>query len=442
MSITSRPATVDVTPFDAVMTGEDAETDPLTRLIVLLTLALVGLHVNVGGGLPAGLVVMAALTPMWWRAFGRFEFARLIMVLLFAALIAGYYLASSASVDHAISRSGQRIYIILLLEGLAVTAAVLWGRTIFPLHIVAVAYGLGDFANAMLFTSRSWKYYLALPVTIIVVGWLGRLRSRAPATIALLGLGFITALDRGRSFFAFCVLAACVQIWQSIPTLTRSSGRGRRWTPALLLGVVGLGIYQLAIGFLTSGYLGQEAQQRTVTQIETSGSLILGGRPQWAATWGLMHERPWGYGLGAVPNARDYGIVSTAFRSLNLDEDGYIRNSMLLGQFRLHSITADLWVRCGVIGLILAATMAFAFIRTLSTLIARRQCPPIVALMAILALWYLAFEPTFSYSRDVFFALGVTLIPLAAKSEFDARRHDVVPDTVDVPDQSASTTLR
>jgi len=107
-------------------------------------------------------------------------------------------------------------------------------------------------------------------------------------------------------------------------------------------------------------------------------------------------------------------VVTMGFQSVNFDDDAYIRRYILFGQFELHSITADLWVRCGVIGLLAALVMGFALVRNLSRLMAERECPPIVALMAILGLWYLVFEPTFSYSRDVFFALGVVLLPRIA----------------------------
>jgi hypothetical protein len=381
-----------------------------------------GLHLEIAGGVPAGLLATVALAPMWWTTIGRVEFARLILALSIAALVAGLYLAAMTADDHIISRAAQRQFMVTILGGLAVTIVVLWGRAHFPLHLVAVAYGLGDLTNAFLFTNRSWKYYLAVPTTIVVVGYLGKYRSRAPAIIALVILGFITALDRGRSFFAFCVLATCLIMWESLP----ASRRTRRWAPAALLVVAGVATYQLAISFLTRGYLGEAAQARTITQVETSGSLLLGGRPQWSATFVLMRERPFGYGLGVIPNLHDYALVTQGFQSLNLLDNGYIRHSMLFGQFRLHSITADLWVRCGILGLVLALTIAFALVRTLSTLIAERMCPPIVALMVILSLWYLAFEPTFSYSRDVFFAIGITLL---TKTRFRSPDAGTTPET-------------
>jgi hypothetical protein len=242
-----------------------------------------------------------------------------------------------------------------------------------------------------------------------VVGWLGRNRSKLPAMTALFVLGVITALDRGRSFFAFCILAAAIVGWQ---VLLRPGERTNRWTPALLIVGGATALYNLFIELLTRGSLGEAAQQRTVKQIETSGSLLVGGRPTFAVMLRFVRDRPWGYGLGVVPNTHDYAIVRDTFDRLNLARnDGYIRDYLLGGTFRLHSISSDLWVRYGFAGWALAGTIAFAIGRSAITLIASRTCPPLVALMAVLGAWYLMFEPTFSYGNDLFFALAVILLP-------------------------------
>ena len=52
-------------------------------------------------------------------------------------------------------------------------------------------------------------------------------------------------------------------------------------TVALVLAVLA---YRLGTRVLVSGYLGAEARQRSIAQIDSAGSLILGGRPEIAAT--------------------------------------------------------------------------------------------------------------------------------------------------------------
>lgn len=399
-----------VRPTEAPPEGPELVSDGATRAVVLAMVFLAGFNLRLVATTPLTALIVVATIPMWWRAVFRFEFSRILLGLGCAAIPAGFLLAS-LSTDHSISRLAQIGTLMLLVGGLAVLVVVLWGRAHFPLHVVAVAYGAGDVVNVMLFTDRSWKYQLALPATVVVVGWLGKYRPHLPAIMALVALGVITALDRGRSFFAFCLLAACLLTWQAMP---KSAGaRARLWTPALVLAGAGLLIYDIAVRLLAHGYLGQAAQRRTISQVETSGSLLLGGRPSAVAAVDLIQERPWGYGIGVVPNTHDYAIVTSSFESINLFEHGYIMRYILDGQFNLHSIGADLWIGYGLIGLALVATMLLALIRTLSILIGQRRCPPLVALMTILATWYIFFEPAYSYGNDVFFALGITLLPRA-----------------------------
>lgn len=383
--------------------------ETVTHVMVLAAVGLAGFDLRLAAGVTATLLIVAATAPMWWREVADTEFAVAIIVLSVLAIVSGLYLAELSSADHVVSRAVQQASIVHLLGGLAIMIALLWGRALFPLHVLAAVYGTGALADAILYSQRSWKYNLALPVAIITVGWLGKYRSRIPAVAALLGVGFLAVLDDGRSFFAFCALAACLVLWQARPV--DADRKTSRWYPAIVLAGVGAAMYGLATSLLTGGYFGVAIQQRTIAQINTSGSLIAGGRPEWAATRALATEHPWGYGLGVVPDANDYAIAKSGLDSINVDAGGYLTNYMLGGQFRLHSITSDLWITYGIVGVALALTIAFALVRTLSTLSAERRCPPIVAFAVILAIWDLAFGPIYSNWPDVCFALGVTLMP-------------------------------
>lgn len=379
------------------------------QLAALSTVALAGYDLRFIGGVSAALLMLVATAPLWWRHVVEFEFALAIVALTGAAVIAGFYLAGSSSVDHVVSTGAQRSVIMHLAAGLAIMIALLWGRALLPLHIVAAVYGAGALADALISSPRSWKFDLALPVTIVVVGWLGRQPSRLPGATALVLLGVLSALDRGRSFFALCVLAAALVIWQQRPTAGRNAMW--RWYPLAVLTGIGAATYLLATRLLVAGYFGIEAQQRTVSQIEQSGSLISGGRPEWAASVALFRERPFGYGVGVVPNTRDYSVAKSGMDSINVDAGGYLQNYMLGGGFRLHSVAADLWVSYGLVGLALAITIGFALVRTLSSLTAARRCQPLVALAVVLAVWNLLFGPIYSNWPDVCFALGITLMP-------------------------------
>ena len=86
-----------------------------------------------------------------------------------------------------------------------------------------------------------------------------------------------------------------------------------------------------------------------------------------------------------------------------MQADGYLANYMMGEGLRLHSITSDLWVSYGVVGVALALTIGFALIRTLSTLSANRRTPPLVAFVSVLAIWHLCFGPIFTNWPDVCF---------------------------------------
>jgi hypothetical protein len=168
---------------------------------------------------------------------------------------------------------------------------------------------------------------------------------------------------------------------------------------------------------LVAGALGAEAQARTITQIRQSGSLLLGGRPEWTATWALARENPLGFGLGTVPNALDVRLAESGFAVTHIPTaEGYLRNYMFGGRFELHSIIADLWSHLGPVGLAMGLTMAGLLVWSTLDLISRRQAGPLQSFLVVSALWYLAFGPLPANLPDVALALGVVLLPRRAPS--------------------------
>ena len=253
----------------------------------------------------------------------------------------------------------------------------------------------------------SWKYGLALPTAFFTLGLLGRTRSRLVQAVVVVGFGVTALADDYRSLFAFCLLTATLTLWQARPR--SSDGVNNRWFPALLIAGMGVTAYLLLSTLLTSGYLGSEVGGRTVEQVETSGSLLAGGRPEWLATRELVLLRPQGYGAGVVPNWADLHAAKSGLASVNVEleqkRDGY----MFGGEFRLHSITGDLWVRYGWLGLALAVTILITLIRSLSFRLAARDAPTPVILITLLSLWAMGFEPSYSYWVEVCVATGLVI---------------------------------
>ena len=221
-------------------------------------------------------------------------------------------------------------------------------------------------------------------------------------------LGVYSVFDGYRSFFAFCVLAATLTVWQMRPN---DEGRERsRWWPAILIAGLLTAGYMLMSTLITAGVLGEAIQERTTEQIEQSGSLLAGGRPEWAATMELVRLKPSGYGVGVIPNLEDVHTAKAGLESINIGLNQERDRYMFGTEFRLHSILADLWVRYGVVGVALGATILVAIIRSLSFSLAARQASTAAILAALLALWSLFFEPSTTYWVRTCVAVGLVLV--------------------------------
>ena len=144
--------------------------------------------------------------------------------------------------------------------------------------------------------------------------------------------------------------------------------------------------------------------------MESSGSVIAGGRPEWAATRELLKLEPAGYGAGVVPTWADRIAGETGLAKINVDAGGYADNYMFGDAFELHSVAADLWVRFGWVGVALAAAMVAVIVRGLSFLLAARRAPTYLSFACILGLWYLLFGPMYSNWLDVCVALSLAAI--------------------------------
>jgi hypothetical protein len=379
----------------------------MTGLLVQAMVVLAGVGTTAASGVTVALVMVVVTLPVWFTRIGVFSFAHLILAGGAAAAVSGVVLAESSTVDHLVNSQLQREAIAVLFSGLATMIVILWARLLLPLHRVAVLFGAGALIDALTSPNQGFKFTFALPITILLIGALDRLRSRWLAAIAIVILGFVGVLDEARSFFAFCILAAALTVWQLRPSTGR---RANRWFPIVLLTGVGIAIYSVVSSLLTSGFFGPELEQRSTAQIDATGSLISGGRPEWSATWALMQSRPTGFGAGVVPRFEDLMTAKQGLASIGVDTGGYLNNYMLGGRFRLHSVTSDLWVSFGLIGLALAALIAFSLVRSLSYRIAERDASTLTIFMCVLALWDMAFGPMFSNWNDVCFALGLALI--------------------------------
>jgi hypothetical protein len=386
-----------------------------TAIIVYVVLMIVGYDLRVGYGASASLLLAIVLFPLWIRDYRKFSLASAIGVLALVACVVGVWLSIGTSVDHAINAYNRVASVTHLLSGIGAMALILWARKLMPLNRVVFFYGLGALASPFLHHTTSWKFDLAVPTTYVVLGVVEQFRSRLVPAVAVLGLGAIGIVADGRSFAGFCVLAATLTLLQIRPERDESNPKRQksrlgRWFPAIIVIGVILSGYFIASSLLTGGYLGTTLQDRSQAQVDATGNLILGGRPEWAATRELMLMRPLGYGTGVVPSWTDLTAGTAGLSKINVDTGGYANNYMFGGQFRLHSVLADLWVSFGPVGLVLGLLIIVALIRSLSFLIAERRAATSVIFACALGLWYMLFGPIYSNWLDVCAALGFALM--------------------------------
>ncbi|MFF2772912.1 hypothetical protein ACFVUP_38015, partial [Streptomyces bacillaris] len=185
-------------------------------------------------------------------------------------------------------------------------------------------------------------------------------------------------------------------------------------TARVLLGllVVSAIAYNVGQSLIVDGALGQATQQRTITQIDTSGSLILGGRPELAATTALMQHYPFGFGSGVYANSAQILVAKQGMAAINYaPNNGYVDNFMFGTGFELHSMVGDLWAGYGVAGLALAVALLWYILRGLGQSIARRTASALLIYLAVRTLWSLFFGPWYSSVTLLTLLIGIALLP-------------------------------
>jgi hypothetical protein len=394
----------------------------LTRGVAAVALVALGFTRPLPFALSTGLLATVLLLPLWAPAVRRYRGAALLFVLTGLALVSGVLLTWLASREHGFAPHEAVRTTVLLLTSVCGIGLILWARKVLPLPAIGVAFGVGNLAAGVLQmpgVDNPWKFELSFPALVIVLS-LVAVRGRPLVTVAALGaIGLTDILNDYRSDFACCVLAAVLVLWQIRPV-----GRIRQtsaWVAVPMFGALGAAGYWVLTQALLAGVLGSELQHRTATQIAQSGSLLLGGRPEWTATWALMQFRPLGFGLGTVPTAQDIVVARAGLAVTHIPTvDSYLEHQLLSGAVQLHSIVADLWAATGPVGVLLGLAMAGLAAHGLADGLRSRRATGLVCAVVPLGLWCLPFGPLADNLPTLTLALGLLLVarprPAAAGS--------------------------
>ena len=383
-----------------------------SRITATCALFAVGLAQPLPGSVTTAFLTGLVLLPVWIAALPRYRAAVPLGGLAVLALVSGVLLAGWSAAQREFSERAAIEIPLFVLTGLGAIGLLLWARSVLPLPGIGVAYGLGLLVHGVLEAPQSvnaYKFELALPITIVVLSLVSMRRGRLATVVALAALGLANVLNDARSAFGFCIIAAGLVLWQA--RLVRRVDSSSAVAGVLLLGAAAVGVYLAATELMVAGALGAEVQARTSTQISQTGSLLLGGRPEWTATWSLMQDRPWGYGLGVVPDSHDVAVAKTGFAVTHIPSaEGYLENFMLTDRFELHSVAADLWSALGPAGLAYAILVGALVVVSLGRLLGHREASGLACFVGLVGVWNLAFGTLPSNGIDVAFAVGLLLL--------------------------------
>ncbi|WP_454699181.1 hypothetical protein [Arthrobacter humicola] len=376
------------------------------------TVMLLGLRLNISQGMTPGYLMAFVLIPLWIPALAKFQWAKPLMAAGILALLSGVWLTAFAAADHDISVKNLVSDSILVLGITAGVGVMLWARKFMPIHILALLFSLGllatIYAGELRLSANPWKYAYSVPVAIIALSIVRSMNKRLMEILALLILGTVSALNDSRSFFAIIALTTILVVWQYLP----ASRRNAVYKTLLAFGAIAVITYNAGATLVVDGYLGAGAQARSVEQIQTSGSLLVGGRPELTASLALLQERPYGFGTGVLASPADVLTAKAGMAAINYEpNNGYVENYMFGEKIELHSVMGDLWAPFGIPGLIAGLAMLVLLLRIVATLVAHRIGSGLELFLIILTLWNLLFSPLYSSAPTLLLTLGLVLLP-------------------------------
>lgn len=360
--------------------------------------------------IPLGVAVCALLLPVTLRALRHYRFAPTIAVAAVLAITNGIVLTELTRGWAGTSTRMTTANSILLL-GVVVTAiALLWVRSLIGAQMMVLGFGAGvllSVASRGINWDNPWKFTFAVPCILIALS-LPRVWGHRRAQIAVLFvLAAASALQDSRSLTGMLVVVMALLLTQGTPGTSTS---GRAALVAIRVALVGVGGYFLIQAALLDGALGEQAQARSVAQIERSGSLLTGGRPELGASIALLTARPWGYGSGVFPTGEQVQVAKQGMVALGYDPDnGYVNRYMFGNGFEVHSLTGDLWILFGVLGLAFAVVLAVAVGASLVIRLASGTASAVGAFLALRLMWDLAFSPIGSAALTLAVTLAVLL---------------------------------
>jgi len=402
---------------------------PATTAVAGVALVATGMERPLYQALTLGTVVAVVLLPVWWRSTRLFHDARTLLLLTGIAVAVGVWLTELASQDHHTSTRMAVNGVIVLLNAVLGACVVMWARTRMSDAAVASLFGFGmllGIDRGGRFAESPWRFGFAIPLTVLLLGLAWLSRKGWLQVVMALALAGVSAINGGRSTAAMLLLAAVITM-QQVAWRRRGSKVASRTRAIVLVGGLCVALYYLGQAAILDGYLGKDAQERTQEQIALSGSLIAGARPEFGATEALVQHRPYGFGVGVMPNTQDLLEAKSGMAALRYNPDnGYVERYMFGSGIELHSTAADLWAAFGFAGLAIALYAVWIVLRGYTLAFSRHAASALLTYLAIRTLWNVLFSPLSSSVVLFVLAIGLLAVPRTGPAD-EARPEAATP---------------
>ncbi|WP_426374576.1 hypothetical protein ACN9MI_21180 [Rhodococcoides fascians] len=364
-------------------------------------------------------MLLGMLLPMVYGPFFRSKLARGLLVGAVVSVVCGYLTGLYAQQmpgrgfvsSFAVFQAGT-------LAGLVATAALgYWCVQRIGVGSFLVVWSAGLCVRAVAaqggFELNPWKYGLALPVSLILLVVAKKFKYLGVFTAVILIV--VMSIDASfRSWLLILGITMITAVFGSISAIRRNNP----FKVSNVALILGLGIAAASSSLLwlaTSGLLGDSVARRTNAQIESGGSIILGGRPEWGGAWALFRHDPLGFGLGTSPSTSDTvrAIRNMPFASAELQNLSTVASYFRAGTVSFHSVLWNFWGNYGIAGVLLIA-FVFASIGYSLVLIAagraRHEHIIATAMLSVAAMWDILFSPSLYQILGIAFAVAVHII--------------------------------
>lgn len=428
----ARQATADAEFSDRLTDIEAGRWASIEKALAAVGVVIIAARVDLRYLLTVGDLLALALLPLWLPVLRRYRAAWPLLAIGVVALVTGTGLMAAHSDDHKITLGGYLTASILLTSLLVSFGFLLWARERLRTGTLSALFGFGLLLGLPvgnpLFPTNPWKYGISFAVSVLALGLAQLAGRRGLELLIVAALAAAAAINDFRSGFVFLALVGALLLWQGRPTARTRKGSAARTLLAVLL--VTTVVYNVAHALILAGGFGEETRARSIRQLDTAGSLLLGGRPELAATVALMRDSPLGFGPGVFPSHHDTAVAKAGMLAINYDPDnGYVDRWMFgRGNIGLHSTIGDLWVQFGLAGLALVVVIVVVMLRQLSRSLADRAASGLVLLLTVSVAWALFFEPFYSTLTKIILLMALSVQRKPGELHDERSAPDPVPE--------------